>query len=177
MLKNALDRLWGIKTTSSGLINILKSRLSSFVVVLFLGLIVFLSIILNSLISAVRLFLTGYVNIPFGLIALGNEVLMVFLLTILFAMLFKILPDAKISWGDVWIGGAITALLFFLGRYLLGLYLGRSTISSAYGAAGSLVVILMWVYYSSQILFFGAAFTQVYARRYGTAIISKEPQP
>lgn len=177
MLKNALDRLWGIKTTSSGLINILKSRLSSFVVVLFLGLIVFLSIILNSLISAVRLFLTGYVNIPFGLIALGNEVLMVFLLTILFAMLFKILPDAKISWGDVWIGGAITALLFFLGRYLLGLYLGRSTISSAYGAAGSLVVILMWVYYSSQILFFGAAFTQVYARRYGTAIIPKEPQP
>ncbi len=87
------------------------------------------------------------------------------------------LPDVEISWGDVWIGGAITAILFTLGKFLLGLYLARSTVSSAYGAAGSLVVILLWVYYSAQIIFFGAEFTQVYAERYGSRIVPKQPQP
>jgi membrane protein len=91
----------------------------------------------------------------------------------LFALLFKVLPDVQISWGDVWVGGAITALLFTLGKYLLGIYLARSTVSSAYGAAGSLVALLLWVYYSAQIIFMGAEFTQVYARKYGAEIIPK----
>jgi membrane protein len=85
-------------------------------------------------------------------------------------MLFKVLPDAKIAWRDVWIGAAITALLFVLGKFLLGLYIGRSSVGSAYGAAGSLIVILIWVYYSAQIVFFGAEFTQVYANQYGSHI-------
>ena len=168
MLKNALDTIWGVKVNHGGLVAILKSRLMSLATVMFVGLILFLSMMLSSVISAVQLFLDDYVNIPFTLIALANDGLMLVLLAFLFTMLFKILPEVKISWGDVWMGGAITALLFALGKYLLGLYLARSTISSAYGAAGSLVVILMWVYYSAQILFFGAAFTQVYARRYGS---------
>jgi membrane protein len=86
------------------------------------------------------------------------------------------LPDVEISWGDVWMGGAITAGLFVLGKYLLGLYLARSTISSAYGAAGSLVVLLLFVYYSAQIIFLGAEFTQVYARTYGSEIVPKKPR-
>jgi membrane protein len=177
MLKNALDTLWGVKTNHGGVVNIIKSRLSSLLIVLFVGLIIFLSMILTSVVSALHLFLDDYVKIPFALIALTNDAVSIVMLALLFAMLFKILPDVKISWRDVWMGGAITALLFALGKYLLGLYLARSTISSAYGAAGSLVVILMWVYYSAQILFFGAAFTQVFARKYGSEIIPKEPRP
>jgi membrane protein len=176
MLKNALDTMWGVEISHGGIINIIKSRLSSLLIVLFVGLIIFISMISASIISALHLFLDDYVKIPFAFIALTNDAVSIIMLAFLFAMLFKILPDVKISWGDVWMGGAITAVLFALGKYLLGLYLARSSISSAYGAAGSLVVILMWVYYSAQILFFGAAFTQVFARKYGSEIIPKEPR-
>jgi membrane protein len=93
--------------------------------------------------------------------------------TILFALIFKVLPDAYVRWRDVWVGAAVTALLFSLGRFLIGLYLGRASVSSAYGAAGSLVVVLLWVYYSAQILFLGAEFTQVYAKKFGKAIVPK----
>jgi membrane protein len=86
----------------------------------------------------------------------------------LFAVMFKVLPEVPNSWRDVWLGAFITAVLFAVGKVLIGLYLGRSSVSSTYGAAGSLIVLLLWVYYSSQILFFGAEFTQVYARRYGS---------
>jgi membrane protein len=90
--------------------------------------------------------------------------------TLLFAMIFKYLPDVKIRWRDVWLGAAVTALLFTLGKFLLGLYLGRASVASAYGAAGALVIVMLWAYYSSQILFFGAEFTQVYAKSYGRRI-------
>jgi membrane protein len=95
-------------------------------------------------------------------------------ITLLFAMIFKLLPDVKIAWRDVWIGAMLTALLFNLGKFLLGLYLGRSSVTSAYGAAGSLVIVLLWVYYSAQILFFGAKFTQLYASQYSSHL---EPAP
>lgn len=176
MLKNALDTIWGVKSNHGGVVNIIRSRLVSLLVVLFVGFVIFLSMLLSSVVSALHLFLDDYINIPYALITLTNDAVALVLFAFLFAMLFKILPDVKISWGDVWMGGAITALLFALGRYLLGLYLARSTISSAYGAAGSLVVFLMWVYYSSLIIFFGAAFTQVFASRYGSEIIPKEPR-
>lgn len=176
MLKNALDTIWGVKYNHGGLLNIIKSRLVSLLLVLFVGLIVFISMVLTSVISGLKLFLDDYIQIPFAFIALSNEAVSIVMLVFLFAMLFKVLPDVKISWGDVWMGGAITALLFALGKYLLGLYLAHSTISSAYGAAGSLVVFLLWVYYSAQIFFFGAAFTQVFARKYGSEIIPKEPR-
>ena len=92
------------------------------------------------------------------------------LITLLFAMIYKVLPDVEIAWRDVWIGAAVTALLFTIGKFLIGLYLANSTVASTYGAAGSLVVLLLWIYYSSQILFLGAEFTQVYATRYGSQI-------
>ncbi len=97
---------------------------------------------------------------------------------VLFALIFKLLPDAKIAWGDVWVGAALTALLFTLGKFLLGFYLGRSGITSTYGAAGSLVALLVWVYYSAQIVFFGAEFTKAYANRFGSRIVpSRTPSP
>src|SRR6185369_81448 len=92
-------------------------------------------------------------------------------ITLLFAMIFKYLPDVRIPWSKVWVGAVGTALLFTLGKYLLGLYLGKQSTASAYGAAGSVIVILMWVYYASVILFFGAEFTQVYAKQTGTKVV------
>ena len=92
------------------------------------------------------------------------------IITLLFAMIFKVLPDVKIAWRDVWVGAVVTALLFTIGKFLIGLYLAKSSVASTYGAAGSLVVLLLWIYYSSQILFLGAEFTQVYATRYGSQI-------
>ena len=99
-----------------------------------------------------------------------NSILSLALITVLFAMIFKFLPDAKVAWHDVWIGAFITAVLFTVGKLVLEVYLGKSGVNSSYGAAGSLIVLLLWVYYSSQILFFGAEFTQVYANRFGSHV-------
>jgi membrane protein len=93
------------------------------------------------------------------------------LITLLFAMIYRFLPDVKIAWRDVWVGAAITSLLFTVGKTLIGLYLGHSSAASVFGAAGSLVIVLLWIYYSTQILFFGAELTQVYARHYGSQIV------
>jgi membrane protein len=95
------------------------------------------------------------------------------LVTVLFALMFKILPDARTAWRDVWIGAAVTALLFNLGKFAIGVYLGRGTVGSAWGAAGAVLVLLIWVYYSAQILLLGAEFTQVYATEYGAGIVPK----
>jgi membrane protein len=92
----------------------------------------------------------------------------------LFALIFKVLPDAKVAWSDVWIGAFLTSLLFTIGKFAIGLYLGKSDVGSAYGAAGSLVILLVWVYYSAQILLFGAEFTQVYANKLGSRIVPSE---
>jgi membrane protein len=177
MLKDALNTMWGVDTSTSGFFNLLKNRIMAFLVILLVGIFLLLSMLLSSLISTLSIFLSNYVDIPFTLITVADNIVSIILLTLLFAMLFKVLPDVKISWGDVWVGGAITAMLFTLGKFLLGIYLARSTISSAYGAAGSLVVLLLWVYYSAQIIFLGAEFTQVYARKYGSEIIPKNHQP
>jgi len=104
----------------------------------------------------------------------ANVVSSFLVVAVLFAMIYKFLPDVVISWKDVWIGAAVTALLFSAGKYLIGIYLGRTATASAFGAAGSLVVLLFWVYYSALISFLGAEFTQVYARRYGPGIRPKE---
>jgi membrane protein len=173
MLKDALNTMWKAEPSSSGIWSFIIDRIRSLLIVVFAGAFLFLSMVLSSLIYASGLYLSNYINIPFTLLGWLNYVISFILLSILFALLFKVLPDVQISWRDVWIGGVITALLFTLGRYLLGLYLARSTVSSAYGAAGSLVVVLLWVYYCAQIIFLGAEFTQVYADRYGSPIVPK----
>ena len=107
---------------------------------------------------------------PVPLLESVNFLLSFGVITLLFGMLFKVLPDTKVAWSDVWIGAAVTSLLFTLGKLLIGLYLGRSTIASAYGAAASLVIFLVWVYYSAQILLWGAEFTHVYAKQHGSRV-------
>ena len=173
MLKDALNTMWNAAPSSSGIWHVLIDRIRSLLIVVFGGAFLFLSMVIGSFISAAGLYLNKYIDIPFYLLGWLNYIFSLLLLVLLFALLFKVLPDVKISWKDVWVGGVITALLFTLGRFFLGLYMARSTVSSAYGAAGSLVVILLWVYYCAQIIFLGAEFTQVYAERYGSPIVPK----
>lgn len=106
-----------------------------------------------------------------GVLQEANFIVSLGVITLLFAMMFKLLPDARIGWRDVWLGAGLTSVLFTIGKFLIGMYLGKAEIGSAYGAAGSLVILLVWVYYSSQILLYGAEFTAVYANRYGSHII------
>lgn len=170
MLKNAMNTMWGVKQYSSGIITTIKNRLISCIIVLLLICISFLLMISSSLLSALKLYLSSSAPIPIILFQAGDIFVSLLILTLIFAVLYKFLPDVNISWGDVWVGGAVTALLFTLGKIFLGSYIGRISISSAYGAAGSLVVMLLWVYYSAQIIFVGAEFTQVYAKKYGREI-------
>jgi membrane protein len=175
-LKDALNTMWGVENSSSGLWQMIKNRFLALIFILIVGAFLFLSMIISSALSTMSVYLSNYADIPLNLIGWLNSIFSIILLSLLFALLYKVLPDVDISWGDIWMGGAITALLFTLGRFLVGLYLERSTISSAYGAAGSLVVMLLWVYYSALIIFFGAEFTQVYARMYGSEITPKKPR-
>jgi len=170
MLKDAINTMWGAKQYSTGIINAIKDRLISCIIVLLFTFISLLLMISSSLLAALKLYLSNSVHIPMILFQAGDISVSLLVLTLIFAVLYKFLPDVHISWRDVWVGAVVTAILFTLGKIFLGSYIGRSSISSAYGAAGSLVVVLLWVYYSAQIIFVGAEFTQVYARKCGREI-------
>lgn len=170
-LQDALNTIWGVQPKpGQGIRNVLQARLVSFSMILVIGFLLLVSLILSAVLSAVGTFASGLLPGFEFLWQLLNFVVSFGVITLLFAALFKILPDARIDWGDVWIGAALTALLFTIGKWLLGIYLGIASVGSAYGAAGSLVALLIWVFYSAQILFFGAEFTQVYSKRYGSRI-------
>ena len=169
-LQDALNTIWGVKAAPTrGLWRFLRSRFLSFAMV---GGICFLLLVSMAIEALLKSF-SHYVEsaLPGGLIvALGVYLVFDFaVVVLLFAMIFKFLPDVKIQWRDVWIGAVITAILFGIGKWLLAFYLGSSAAGSAYGAASSLITLLLWVYYSSQILLFGAEFTRVYAARAGRA--------
>jgi membrane protein len=148
-------------------------------------------LLLSLMLSVALSFVTGFFHniLPMSpfFIQVADFGISVFLITLLFALIYKVLPDVEIVWTDVWVGAAITAILFALGKFLFGMYMGRSSIASAYGAASSLAIILMWVYYSSQVFFIGAEITQVYANRYGSHVkplwepskpgLGDQPQP
>ena len=170
MLKEAINTMWGARQYSSGIIIAIKDRLISCIVVLLFTFISLLLMISSSLLAAIKLYLSNSVPIPMILFQAGDIIISLLILTLIFAVLYKYLPDVIVSWRDVWVGAVVTALLFTVGKFLLGSYIGRSSISSAYGAAGSLVMVLLWVYYSAQIIFVGAEFTQVYARKCGREI-------
>ena len=173
MLKQALNIMWGAEpdpNPKASVWHLIKGRLLSFVMILIIGFLLMVSLMLSIALSFVAGTLQNWVPMPVYSIQVANWGLSILLVTLLFAMVFKILPDVKIAWSDVWVGAAITAILFTLGKFLFGMYLARSRISSAYGAASSLAIILMWVYYSAQVLLIGAELTQVYANRYGSQI-------
>lgn len=171
-LQDSLNTIWEVAPKPGrGIIGFIKDRFLSFTMVLGIGFLLLVSLILSAVLAGLSNFLGDLIP---GLTLLWNTLnffISFGVITVLFALIFRVLPDAKIAWGDVWFGAGITALLFTIGKSLIGLYLGNSSVGSTYGAAGSFVVLLLWVNYSAQILFFGAEFTQVYANKYGSRIV------
>lgn len=171
-LQDSLNTIWEVAPKPGrGIKGIVKDRILSFGMVLGIGFLLLVSLILSTVLAALGNYVGGIIPDLHFLWSILNFFLSFGVITLLFALMFKFLPDAKITWGDVGIGAVITALLFTIGKTLISLYLGNSGVGSTYGAAGSLVVLLLWVNYSAQILFFGAEFTQVYANKYGSRIV------
>ena len=163
-LQNALNKIWGVRPNSGGLVrDFLKQRLISFAMILGLSVFLLISVFFSAAVAAItayfRYLLPGADILWYALDAGASFPL----LMLIFAAVYKVLPDVHIEWDDVWVGAFITAILFTGGKFLIGFYLGRSGIGSAFGAASSVFMILAWVYYSSQILFLGAEFTKVYS--------------
>ena len=170
-IQTSLNTIWGVQPKPDrGIPGIIRDRILSFGFILIVGFLLLVSLLLTAAISFVGHRLGEMTPGMESLVQWLNAIGSLAVITLLFAMMFKFLPDARISWHDVWIGAFITALLFSVGKFALGLYLGRSSVTSSYGAAGSLIVLLLWVYYSAQIVFFGAEFTQVYANRCGSRV-------
>lgn len=170
-LQRTLNMVWGLRPApETGVLNTIRKRALAFGMVLVVGLLMLLSFAMTTVITAVGDHLAVWLPGIGALLPQINFLASLIILTLLFALLFKVLPDANLTWKDVLLGAAVTTLLFMLGRYLIALYLTYGSSTSAYGAAGSLVLILLWVYYSAQIFLFGAEFTQVYANKYGSKL-------
>lgn len=175
-LQNALNTIWEVKPKPiKGLVNSLwhyiVKRVLSFTMLIVIVFLLLVSLVVSAGLSALGDYFGNTFAIPELILQVINFVISFALITVLFALIFKYLPDAKIRWRDLWLGAAFTALLFTIGKFAIGLYLGKSNVGTTFGAAGSLALILIWVYYSSQILFFGAEFTQVYANKFGSQIV------
>jgi membrane protein len=171
-LQDALNTIWGVTTRPGrGVIGVITERFWSFTMVVGIGFLLLVSLATSAWLAAVGKFFSRLLPLPAAVIETTNALLSFVIITLMFAMIYKLLPDVKLAWRNVWAGAALAALLFTIGKSLIGLYLGRSTVASVYGAAGSLVVILLWIYYSAQIVFFGAEFTKVYARRFGAVVV------
>ena len=175
-LQNSLNQLWGVTASPSrsGLVVFVLSRAVSLVTVLLIGLVVMLSFALSVVLAALVRHADAWIPVSGAVVALVDVVLSLAVVTVLFALIFKILPDVKLALRDMWFGALLTAILFIVGQYLISMYFTEAAPASAYGAAGSLVLVLMWVYYVSLILFLGAAFTRVAVRRRGGGV---EPAP
>jgi len=170
-LQDALNSIWGVEPKPrQGMMGFVRMRLLSFAMVVGIGFLLLVSLVVSAGLAAFSKFLNELLPAVGILAVIIGGVISFAVIALLFAMIFKVLPDVKIAWRDVWVGAVTTSLLFTAGKFLLGWYLGRSTTISAYGAAGSIVLILLWVYYSAQILFFGAEVTKVYANRFGTRL-------
>jgi membrane protein len=173
-LQDALNTIWGVKPKpGGGIMGFIRTRFLSFAMV---GGVCFLLLVSLTIETVLRGFSVYLRNVIPGGDIVALALFLIFdlaIIILLFAMIFRYLPDAKIAWRDVWVGATLTAVLFALGKFVLGLYLGSGAAGSAYGAASSLITLLLWIYYAAQILLFGAEFTQVYANTYGTRV---EPQ-
>jgi membrane protein len=175
-LQNSLNTIWEVKPKPArgfldGVKRFVVRRLLSFTMVLGIGFLLLASLVISAAIASFGEYIGNRWPLADFWLQLLNFVISFAVVTLLFAMMFKFLPEIKIAWKDVWLGAAVTSALFSLGKFLIGLYLGRSQVGNTFGAAGSLAILLIWIYYSAQILFFGAEFTQVYASRYGSRIV------
>jgi membrane protein len=177
-LHNALNTIWEVKEEETkgffqSIKKIILDRFLSFTMILGIGFLLLVSLVISAGLSAVQTTIGNSIPLSEIVLQVVNLVISVGVITILFALIYKFLPDAEIAWRDVWLGAFVTALLFSLGKLLIGIYLGNSAVASSFGAAGSLVLLLIWIYYSAQILFLGAEFTEVYANQYGSKIVSE----
>ncbi|HQY53203.1 MAG TPA: YihY/virulence factor BrkB family protein [Ignavibacteria bacterium] len=174
-LQESLNIIWGVEPKPGrGIWGFLKTRVTSFSMVIATGFLMMISLIINTFIGLLYKLLGEYVNPAFPATEIINLVSSFIIITLLFAFMFKYLPDVIISWRYVWIGAVITSILFSVGKYLIGLYLGNSSYSSTYGAAASFIIIFIWIYYSGIILFLGAEFTHVYRSRYSNSKIEPD---
>jgi membrane protein len=163
-LQDDLDYIWKAPARS-GVVTMLRARLLSFLIILAIGFVLLTTQLLSSAVTAFGDYLTPYFpNVALRLLGVANFLFSLVIVTVLFAILYKWLPNVRIAWRDVWVGAFATAVLFSIGRIAIGVYLGRSAIASAYGAAGTLVALLLWLYYSAQVFLLGAEFTAVHAR-------------
>ena len=164
-LRSSLNTLWGVQPKgSSGIWALMRERFFSFGMVLSIGFLLMVSLVLSTGLAAVGKYFEGFVPVPTSILMIFNFVISFAGTAILFALIFRFVPAARLAWREVWPGALLTAFLFDLGKFAIGLYLGRSSFASPYGAAGSIIVVIVWVYYSAQLFFFGAAFTYAYSR-------------
>jgi len=178
-LQTSLNTIWEVKprpakNLAEALKRFIAGRFLSFTVVLGIGFLLLASLIVSAALSALGEYISSLGLLADVWLQVANFIISFLVITLLFAMIFKWLPEVKMAWKDVWLGAAVTSLLFSVGKLLIGLYLGQSEVGNTFGAAGSLAILLIWIYYSAQILFFGAEFTQVYANRYGSKVVPDE---
>lgn len=179
-LQDALNTVWNVKPDAgpSGIWGMIRDRLLSFSMVCGMAFLLLVSLVFGAVLSALGGAFERWLPYSSVWIGAANLVIGFVVTTLMFAMIYKVLPHARPAWSDVWVGALMTAALFTVGKYLIGLYLGKAAVGSSFGAAGSFVVLLFWIYYSSLILLFGAEFTQVYAQQFGTGLVpAARPKP
>jgi membrane protein len=175
-LKSSLDEIWGIAPSRRSAFRVLlRTRLRSFGLVLVLAFLLLVSLVVSAALAMLERYAHGLLSSSVVFLAIITSLISFLVIACLFAVIYKTLPDAPLSWRDVWIGAAFTAALFSLGKYAIGLYLGNSGVASSFGAAGSLIALLLWVYYSAQIFFLGAEFTRQYALCFGSLQAARKP--
>jgi membrane protein len=169
-IRDALNTIWNVSPPKRRLWSMVREEFLSFGMVLVIGFLLLVSLVISAVLTAIAKYVGGSLPIPASVLHSLDLLLSLAIITALFAMMFKMLPDVKIAWSDVWIGAGITSLLFTTGKFLIGFYIGKTVSSSAYGAAASLVTIVAWIYYSAFILYFGAEFTRSYATKFGSQV-------
>jgi membrane protein len=172
-LKDALNTVWGVESKKGGVWQFVRTYLVSLAGVLSLGFLLLVSLLVSTFLAAGSKYLAPY--LPETILQIVNSAVSLVTVGALFAIMFKWLPDAQVAWRDVWAGAVVTAILFEVGKFLIGLYIGKQGLESTFGAAASLVVLLIWVYYSSQIVLFGAEFTRIYAAEHGSLNVPAAP--
>jgi membrane protein len=167
-MQSALNAIWKTRPHGTTISRLLQARAASLGLVASLGFLMLVSLVISALLSALADIINAVLPFSADVLEAMNFVISFALISMMFAAIYKVLPDAKLSWHDVLVGAVVTALLFTVGKFLVGLYLGRSLVASRYGAPGALIVVLLWIYYSAQIFLLGAEFTKIYASYRGT---------
>lgn len=171
-LKDALNIIWGvIVRPGRPFLTMVRDRFFSFSIVLAIGFLLLISLVISILLAALGIYMSGRLQLPSAVWQAWDFLISFMVVSCLFAMIFKLLPNVLIGWRDVWLGSVSTAFLFTVGKFVIGYYLAASSIASSFGAAGSVVIVLVWIYYSACILFFGAEITKVYARKFGSGVV------